>query len=60
MKIQVIVKKKASRTQLYYFFPLQLNNIGGKCFLDVGKKKNKDWEPVNKFKCHGNSGAQVR
>ncbi|XP_036959413.1 polypeptide N-acetylgalactosaminyltransferase 6-like isoform X2 [Acanthopagrus latus] len=36
----------------------QLNNIGGKCFLDVGKKKNKDWEPVNKFKCHGNSGAQ--
>uniref|UniRef100_A0A671VZE1 Polypeptide N-acetylgalactosaminyltransferase n=1 Tax=Sparus aurata TaxID=8175 RepID=A0A671VZE1_SPAAU len=36
----------------------KLNNIGGKCFLDAGKKKNKYWQPVNKFKCRGNSGGQ--
>lgn len=59
MKIQVVVKK-GHLEHNYYFFPLQLNNIGGKCFLDAGKKKNKYWQPVNKFKCRGNSGGQVR
>ncbi|XP_073325824.1 polypeptide N-acetylgalactosaminyltransferase 6-like [Pagrus major] len=35
----------------------QLNNNGWKCCLDV-EKKNKKWEPINKFKCRNNSGAQ--